>query len=452
MKVVRDRPYYTLGLLVLIYMSNYLDRVVVGILGEAIKADLRITDSQLGLLTGVAFAVFYGVLGVPLGRLADRINRKWLLSACLSLWSLMTLMSGFAANFAQLLLMRIGVAVGEAGCTPTAHSMLSDLFPPRRRSMAFGVYAIGPPLGIIVGSLAGGWVAQELGWRAGMIAVGAPGLLLALLLLATTREPVRGRFDAPSGAAPAMEAPPPFVKAMRLFMADPLFVAVLIGLAGAAVAVYSLSIFTVPFIVRTYELDLLAAAGLFGISYGVAGVAGAAVGGSLTDWAGQKDARWYAGVPCLGFTIGGTLLVTALFQPDYRVFIVLFVVGAVLVNIAVAPSLAVVLNRVAPRTRASASAIILMVSSLVGLGLGPTMTGVLSDLFAALAAGGADVRQALCPGGFAPEAAGADIRQFCAAASRSGLRFALAITIGFYVVAGLIYAVAIRFTGPPRTA
>ncbi|CAN5365596.1 MFS transporter [soil metagenome] len=410
MSITKDRPYYTLGLLVVIYMSNYLDRVVLGIFGQAVKQDLQISDAQLGLLTGGAFAVVYGVMGVPLGRLADRINRRWLLAGCVSLWSVMTLLSGLAANFLALVLMRLGVAVGEAGCTPTAHSLLSDLFPPRRRSMAFGIYAMGPPLGIIVGSIGGGWVAQELGWRAGLMAVGVPGVFLALILLLTTREPVRGQHDGTSPETDAFgsEQIPSFLSAVRIFAADPMFVSVVLGLTGAAIAVYSLSIFTVPFLVRNYELDLRAAAGLFGLSYGAAGVFGSSVGAGITDWAGQRDSRWYAGVPALGFSLGGVLLVSALFQDNHLVFIALFTSGAVLANMALAPALALIQNRVPARTRASASALILMVTSLVGLGLGPTTTGLLSDHFAAnIFRGG--VFATACPGGFAPVGALASV-------------------------------------------
>lgn len=443
MQAPKQRPYYILSLLVLVYMSSYIDRVIVGVLGQAIKADLKITDTDLGLLTGITFVIFYGVLGVPIGRLADRYNRKWLLTGCLTLWSLMTALSGLASNFLQLMLARIGVGVGEAGCTPTAYSQLSDLFPPRRRSMAFSIYAAGPPLGIVAGTFGGGWIGQEFGWRAAMIAVGVPGLLLALVIALTTREPPRGQFD--EGKVP--EKPEPFMTAVRLFLADKLFVHVMIGMACCAVALYSLSTFAVPFLMRAYELNLFVAATLFGLSFGVSGALGAGVGGIITDYAGSRDVRWYAGVPAIGYGVAGALLVVALFMQDYRVFILLFVVGSLFANIALAPSQAVVLNRLTPRMRASGSAVLLLAASLAGLGLGPPLTGVISDAVAHKTFMTGEFATQ-CPGGQALDLANAALVANCKAASFHGLQIALAVMLGFYLLASLVYVLAIRHTKP----
>jgi predicted MFS family arabinose efflux permease len=441
----KDRPYYVLGLLVLIYMSNYVDRVVVGVLGEPIKADLKITDTQLGLLTGIVFVIFYGVLGVPVGRLADRLNRKWLLSACLALWSIFTTLSGFAGTFTQLMAARLFVGIGEAGCTPSAHSLLSDVFPRNRRSMAFSVYAIGPPAGIIVGTLGGGWIAQEMGWRSGMIAVGLPGLVLAAIMMLTVREPKRGQYD-----GPVEDSVPSFLTALRTFWNDKLFICVMFGMACAAVGLYSISTFSVPFLIRAFHLKLFAAASIFGLSYGIAGIIGASLGGIITDWAGTRDARWYAGVPALGYLFGGGLLTGALFQTSVHNFVLMFVFGSVLANIALAPSLAVVLNRVGVRMRASASAVMLLMSTLVGLGLGPTSTGALSDVFAKHAFVAAPDYIAACPGGHAMPAH-PGFEQACQAASFYGLQHALSLTVGFYLVAALIYVIATQFVAMPET-
>jgi len=253
------RPYYVLALLVLIYMTNFADRVIIGVLGEPIKADLKISDTQLGLLTGMTFVIFYGVLGIPVGRLADRYSRKWVLAGCLSLWSIMTVLSGFTTNFRQLVFARFGVGIGEAGCTPAAHSLMTDFFPPARRSMAFAIYSAGSQLGIILGTLVGGWFGRAYGWRAGMIAVGLPGLLLFLLFVLTVREPERGRFD--QTAAPDL-SPPSLMTATRAFMADRLFVCVMLGMSCAVAGHYSLGIFAVPFLIRAYHLDLFTAAQL----------------------------------------------------------------------------------------------------------------------------------------------------------------------------------------------
>ena len=443
MQAVKQRPFYVLSLLVLVYMSSYIDRVIVGVLGQAIKTDLKISDTDLGLLTGITFVIFYGVLGVPIGRLADRYNRKWLLTACLSLWSLMTTLSGLASNFLHLMLARIGVGIGEAGCTPTAYSQLADLFPPRKRSMAFSIYAAGPPLGILAGTFGGGWIGQEFGWRAAMIAVGVPGLLLAVVIALTTSEPPRGQFD---GGTPR-EQPEPFMVALRVFLADKLFLHVMFGMASCAVALYSLSTFAVPFLMRAYDLNLFVAATLFGLSFGLSGALGAGVGGIITDFAGTRDVRWYAGVPAIGYGVAGSLLTFALFMNDYRVFTLLFVVGSLFANIALAPSQAVVLNRLTPRMRASGSAVMLLAASLAGLGLGPPLTGIISDAVAkrTFSAGEFAIQ---CPGGQAIDVANAALMAGCKAASFHGLQIALALMVGFYLLASLIYVLAIRHTEP----
>lgn len=433
----RDQPRYVLILLLLAYMSSYIDRIALGIFGEAIKRDLSISDTQLGVLTGFVFVIFYSVLGVPIGRLADRLARRKLLAVCLFLWSSMTILGGFATSFATLLLTRMGVGIGEAGLTPSAHSLLSDLYPRQRRSFAFAVFGAGPPLGIIVGALAGGWIAQALGWRIGMVAIGVPGILIGLLFLLTVREPERGRQD----DGPAADTVPSFGTAIRTVARDPLFVLVTLGMACAAVSLYSLSTFTVPHLIRRYEIDLFTAASLFGVSYGTAGVIGALLGGVLTDWAGTRNHRWYAGLPAIGYSAGGLCLMSALHQDRYQGFIVLFFLGAVCVNLALAPAQAVVLNRLAPRMRASGSAIQLLATGVIGLGVGPTLTGFLSDRLA-VAAFGAGKYAMWCT---APAQV---LQHACAHAASVGLTNALTIMLGVYLLAALVYLVATRFTAP----
>ncbi|OCC23719.1 hypothetical protein MB02_11215 [Croceicoccus estronivorus] len=436
----RSQPRYILGLLVLAYMSSYIDRVALGIFGEAIKRDLDITDTELGILTGFVFVIFYSILGVPIGRLADKLPRGKLLAACLMVWSGMTALAGLANGFTTLLLTRIGVGVGEAGLTPAAHSLLSDLYPRNKRSFAFAVFGAGPPLGIIIGSLGGGWIAQQLGWRIGMLALGVPGIILGLLFLFTVREPKRGVFDGNVDAA----AVPEFREALRTCLRDPLYILVTAGMSCAAIALYSLSTFTVPYLIRRFEIDLFTAASLFGLSYGIAGAIGAAVGGVLTDCAGARDHRWYAGVPAINYFIGGLCLMAALFQHDHRLFTACFVVGAVCVNLALAPAQAVVLNRFGPRMRASASAMQLLATGVIGLGIGPTMTGFISDKIAA-ARFGVDYRS-VC----AHPAAG--VEDVCARAAADGLQQALTLAVGVYLLASLIYLIAVRFTTPRSSA
>lgn len=436
--------YYVLALLTLAYMTSYIDRIVLGVLGEEIKRDLGISDTQLGLLTGMSFVLFYGVLGLPVGRLADRYSRRWVLSVCMVTWSLMTSLSGLAGSFWQLLVLRLGVGVGEAGCTPAGQSLLADLFPPRQRAFACAVFGAGSPLGIIAGTLGGGWLAQELGWRAGLVAVGLPGILLALLFLTTVREPPRGTFD--SGTA--LEHAPPLRQALPEFLRNPLFVLVTLGISIATIGLYSISMFAVPFLMRAYDLPLFQAASVFGLSYGISGAIGAAIGGALTDWAGRRDPRWYAGLPAIGYAGGGALMIAALFQPDSRSFTVFFASASLLINVALAPALGVVMSRLPSRLRGSGSAVMLLVVSIFGLGVGPTLTGALSDRLASAAfelPGGYAVS---CPAGRIATL-GDQARAACEAAAAYGLQHALAIVVASYGLAAIVYLFAVRHAPPP---
>ncbi len=199
------QSWYALGLLFIVYVFNFIDRSILAILNQPIKDDLGVSDTEMGLLGGIAFAIFYTLLGIPIARLADRGVRRNVLAVCLALWSAMTAVCGFAVSFVQLLLARIGVAVGEAGGSPPAHSMIADLFPPRTRATALSIYALGIPVGVMIGNLAGGWINQAFDWRTAFMMVGLPGVALALLVRLTLREPVRGASE--SLTLPVEDAP-----------------------------------------------------------------------------------------------------------------------------------------------------------------------------------------------------------------------------------------------------
>lgn len=243
---MKQRTRYPLLILMLGYLANYIDRVSVGIFADPMKRDLHLTDGQLGLVSGLVFALFYAVLGIPIGRLADRYSRKHILAACLSIWSVATIACGACQGFIQLAMARMVVGVGEAGCTPTAHSFMSDLFPPTKRATAFSIYSMGPPLGVILGAVAGGWVAHHWGWRIGMFALGLPGLVLALVILVTLNEPTRGRYD----AGDQHHHVEPLMAVVKLAYARPRIIAILFGIGFCAVGLYSVSSFTVPFLMR----------------------------------------------------------------------------------------------------------------------------------------------------------------------------------------------------------
>src|SRR5690606_16252381 len=257
---------YVVGLLFLVYLLNYLDRQIVNILAEPIKRELGLADWQLGLMTGLAFAVFYTFLGIPLARYADRprTNRGRLIAVCLAVWSAMTALCGLAGNFMQLLAARIGVGVGEAGCSPAAHSLISELVPKERRATAMGVYSLGIPLGKLVGMVVGGVVAQTLGWRMAFIAVGAPGIALAALAWFTLPSPVRTQAGAAPGQASLRDAFNELAKIRTFWW---------ISLGGAFMAFvsYGQTAFMGSFFIRVHGLSVGEAGVLLGIALGLAG-------------------------------------------------------------------------------------------------------------------------------------------------------------------------------------
>lgn len=438
----QNNPTYLLFILVLIYTSNYVDRVIIGVVGQALKTDMALSDAQLGLLNSLAFVLLYAVMGVPLGRLADRRSRRLLLSACLTLWSVMTALSGLASSFLQLMAARVGVGIGEAGSTPIGHSLIGDSFPPHRRATAVAIFGAGAPLGIVIGTIGGGWIAQHYGWRAALIAVGLPGVALAVLLLLTVHEPERGRYDEPGRRTPLG-----FGEALRILGRDKLFLWVSAGLSTAAIAIYIISAFAVPLLMRSFDMTLFAAATAFGLSYGLSGVAGSFVGGSLTDWAARRDPRWAAWLPSLVYGLAGIFLISALYAPSIGYFIALFVVGATLLYIGVAPALSVLLNHFSPLMRGSVSASALLITNLVGLGLGPLLSGVLSDAFSVRAFQGSGTFGELCLHGVAPAAQAA-----CDAASFKGLQQAMSVVIASLFVAMLIYFGAARHIDRPPSS
>jgi MFS family permease len=201
------KPYthYVLGILTVVYVFNFIDRQILAILAQSIKVDLGLSDTQIGALSGIAFGIFYAVLGIPIARLADKYSRVNIISICLGIWSLMTALSGLAGNFWQLLAARIGVGIGEAGGSPPSHSLIADYFPVTGRASALGIYALGIPIGILFGNFAGGWIDQYFGWRNAFMLVGIPGIVLAITLKLTIKEPPRGYSE---GRVPDTKAIP----------------------------------------------------------------------------------------------------------------------------------------------------------------------------------------------------------------------------------------------------
>jgi predicted MFS family arabinose efflux permease len=368
---------YVLTMLVIVYIFNFLDRQIVTILAEPIKVDLGLSDTQIGLMSGLAFAVFYTVLGIPIARLADRANRVSIISIALVVWSGMTAVCGLAQNFLQLLAARIGVGVGEAGCSPPAHSLIADYFPPEQRASALSIYALGIPLGSILGLLAGGWIAEFYGWRAAFFLVGLPGVALAVVFKLSVREPIRGMSDALSRAPQAL---PPLGATIRTLLGNRTMVHIAMGGALTAFVGYGLGQWLPAFFIRTHGLGVGETATYFGLVLGVASAIGTYLGGMIADRLAPGDQRMYAWIPAAGVLIAFPFFVVALLLDQPYVAIVVLVTPYLLNSLWLGPAFGTIQNLAPMRMRALASAILLFILNIIGLGFGPLLVGVVSDL------------------------------------------------------------------------
>jgi predicted MFS family arabinose efflux permease len=382
---------YVLSMLVVVYVFNFLDRQIVTILAEPIKVDLGLSDTQIGLMSGLAFAIFYTVLGIPIARLADRANRVSIISMALGVWSAMTAVCGLAQNFTQMLAARIGVGVGEAGCSPPAHSLIADYFPPEKRASALSIYALGIPFGSILGLLAGGWIAEFYGWRMAFFLVGVPGVLLAIAFKLTVREPLRGMSDAAPSAA---QEQPPLGATIRILLRNRTMVHIAVGGALTAFVGYGIGQWLPAFFIRTHGLGVGETATYFGLVLGVASAIGTYLGGSLADRLAAWDQRVYAWLPAAGVLVAFPFFVVALMLNQPYVAIVVLITPYLLNSLWLGPAFGTIQNLAPMRMRALASAILLFIVNIIGLGLGPLLVGVTSDLLAGTF-GGESLRYAI---------------------------------------------------------
>jgi len=370
---------YALGLLLVVYIFNFIDRQILSILAEPIREDLGLSDSALGFLGGTAFALFYTIAGIPIARWADRGTRRTIIALGLFAWSGMTALTGFARSFGQLALARIGVGLGEAACSPPAHSLLSDYFPPERRGTAFSVYSMGIPIGGAIGTFAGGWMVELFDWRTAFFVVGLPGVLLALVVRLTLREPPRGLSEGAvattGGELPTLAVVTRFMWSLRSFRH------MAVGAALHAFYGYG-SIFFLPvFMMRVHGFDeaegelasWLAAISLF------AGGTGTFLGGWLTDRLAPRDPRWAMWLPAFATVLGIPFYFGLYLWPE-RYGALAFAAPAALVGaMYLGPTFATAQTLAGPSMRALVSAVLLFVINLIGLGLGPQVVGWLSD-------------------------------------------------------------------------
>ncbi|MEN8160932.1 MAG: MFS transporter [Myxococcota bacterium] len=370
---------YALGLLLLVYVVNFLDRQVVAILLQAIKEDLQLSDTQLGAFSGIAFALLYSTLGIPIAQWADRGVRRSIISLAMLTWSGMTALQGLATGFWTLVAARVGVGVGEAGCSPPAHSIIADLFAPTRRATALSIYALGIPIGGAIGLAGGGWLRETFDWRIALMIVGVPGIVLAVLVRLTLREPTRGYWE---GGRTEAAPPPPLAEVARVLRMRRSFVHM--ALAGALHAFYGYgaAAFNPAFLERVHELGALEIGLWLGVIAATAGAAGTFLGGWLTDRLSTRDARWYAWLPAWGTIAGVPLVCLFYLWQDGREALALAALPALVGGLYLGPTFAMTQALVPPRMRAQAAAILLLVMNLIGLGLGPQFVGMLSDWLA----------------------------------------------------------------------
>ena len=371
---------YVLLVLTSVYVSNYVDRQILSILLEPIKRDFGLSDTQLGFLSGISFAIFYATLGIPIAVWADRGNRRNIITLATTLFSVMTALCGFAQSFAQLALARIGVGIGEAGSSPPSHSIVADLYEPHERATALAIFALGVNIGILIGFLAGGWINEFFGWRAAFMVVGVPGLLLALLVRLSVPEPPRGHSE--GRGAEAETAAPPLAEAFRSLWRVRSLRHIALGAALNSFVGYGAVAWVPTFLIRSFGMTTGDVGTALALIIGIVGGLGTFLGGYFADRLAHRDVRWnmWLVAACVG---GGTPFTFGVYlAPDAFWALAAFLVPAAVGALYLGPSLAMVQGLVSLRMRTVASALLLFVINIIGLGLGPQMVGVVSDLLA----------------------------------------------------------------------
>jgi predicted MFS family arabinose efflux permease len=366
---------YALGLLVLVYISNYADRILLGILLPAIKAEFSLTDTELGFLHGTAFAIFYATLGVPIAIYADRGNRKLVIVAATAMWSAMTALCGMAQSYWQLVFARIGVGVGEAGSNPPSHSIISDLFTLKYRGTALAIFSQGVSLGIVVGLYGGAQIAEAYGWRVAFYALGLPGILIALLVLFTLVEPRRGAAE----AQPLSANIPTFGETIRFIASQRSLRHIITGATLTTLVGYSGVLWWPSFIVRSHGLSPADMSAFLALVFGVGSGFGIFLGGYLSDYFGRRDVKLMPRVVTVA-TLIGLPFGAAIYLVDNSTLVFLLIgIPAAAGGMYLGPSLAMAQSLVAVRMRTVASALFLFIINLIGMGLGSVMIGGMSD-------------------------------------------------------------------------
>jgi predicted MFS family arabinose efflux permease len=448
-------------LLMTAYTFNAMDRSIISIISQALKRDLELTDTQLGLLSGTAFALLYAFGGIPIARLSERMSRVNIMTVALLVWSSLSALCGAAASFSQLLLIRVGVGIAEAGCSPPAHSLISDYFAPSRRTSALSVYSCGISLGYLLAAVAGGYVAQHWGWRAACAMVGLPGVVIALLVKVCIREPPRGHSESRAGDRSRPPLPPFSLRAElrelravgKILVLDRPVLHMVLGVTLGAFAAYGYYAFVPPYFSRAFGLDYATIGVIAGLAGGVAVGMGIVAGGFVADALAERAARWYALVPAMGGIIAVPFYLLAVLQADWRAATGLLAIAGFFQYASLGPTFGVVQNVVDQRRRATATALLYVCLNVFALGGGPLFTGWVIDRFAEADFHRLDPPQPLqtagrasfissCPGGAAPATADAEARSICKSTLARATRQGILVTLVFFGWAFVHYFLA----------
>jgi MFS family permease len=398
-------PNVILAFLLLTYIFNFLDRQILGILAGPIMEDLQLNDAEFGAIAGIAFAILYSVLAIPLAMLADRTSRAKVIAGSLAVWSGFTALCGTATGFAQLFFYRLGVGVGEAGGVAPSYALIADYFPPASRARALAIFSFGVPLGLGFGTLIGAYLAAWIDWRAAFLAMGAAGILLAPIMLYVVRDP-------PKAARVAVERPP-LASTFAILARKPSFWLMAFAASCSSLAGYGLALWTPSVLERSFGFGLIERGQFLAAIFFIGGTAGVFAGGWLADRLGQADRRWYARLPAVAWLITAPTFALGLLMPNPWVAWPLLLIPNALNILWLGPVTTAVQHLVPQPNRATASASFLLINNLIGLGVGPTLIGWLSEMFKER---------------FGDEA----------------LRYAAVSVVGFYLVAALLMMLAIR--------
>ena len=370
-----------LAILLLAYIFNFIDRQIIGVLAIPIKAELALSDTQLSLMGGIAFALFYSGLAIPIAWLADRKSRVNIIAVSVAFWSLFTALCGLAQNFWHLFLARMGVGIGEAGGVAPSYALVSDYFPKEKRARALALFSLGIPIGSALGVFFGGWIASNIDWRSAFLIVGLAGLPAALLVKIGIREPVRGGFDTADGQT--SEPAPPLPTVAATLARTPSFWLLSFGAASGSILGYGLIFWLPSFFSRSFDLELSEVGWFYGSIVLIGGMAGTWLGGWLGDRTGPDRPATYALVPAICFMIATPVFAVGLFAPSLAIGWILFAIGQMLALAWLGPVIAAVQHIVPPNMRATASASFLFINNLIGIGFGIFFLGFMSDAMTA---------------------------------------------------------------------